>query len=56
MNCYFSYSFLSSKDVELILLMLEAPEECRERMIGSPEYVAFEAPEVCRLIFSLTWN
>ena len=25
-------------------------------MIGSPEYVAFAAPEVCRLIFSLTWK
>lgn len=34
--------------------MFEAPDECKERMIGSPEYVTFEAPEVCRLIFSLT--
>ena len=25
-------------------------------MIGLPEYVAFAAPEVCRLIFSLTWK
>lgn len=51
---YFSYSFLSSCDFDVILLMFEAPDECRERMIGSPEYVAFAAPEVCRLIFSLT--
>ena len=39
--------FSRLEDLDDILLMLEVPEEYRERMIGSLEYVVFEAPDVC---------
>ena len=47
LNNLFLVLFSRLEDLDDILLMLEVPEEYRERMIGSLEYVVFEAPDVC---------
>ena len=47
LNILFLVLFSRLEDLDDILLMLEVPEEYRERMIGSLEYVVFEAPDVC---------